>query len=62
MRRMHESEDLSYSDQVDTNINDTDTQSQSSKQTARIVDGKAVIDEGTLARLIDECREEQESR
>lgn len=60
---MQESEDISYSDQVESKLDESDgVDSQSNRPSARIVNGMAVIDEGTLARLVDECREEQESR
>jgi len=58
---MQESEDISYSDQVESKLDESDAvDSQSNRLSARIVNGMAVIDEGTLARLVDECREEQE--
>ena len=58
LRRMQDTEDLSYSDATQRGAEGHDT-SVMSNVTA---DGKAVIDELTLARLVDECRDEQEQR
>lgn len=60
LKKLQESEDLSYSSRAGHQTEASDIQELTTSRTDE--KGRQLVDEVTLARLIDECKEEQEQQ